>query len=32
MVDAGLVGRVKAAAKDLSERLCFYAQEDGDKA
>ncbi|WP_322091553.1 IclR family transcriptional regulator [Paraburkholderia bannensis] len=32
MVDAGLVGRVKAAAKDLSERLCFYEKEESEKA
>ncbi|SMG55707.1 IclR family transcriptional regulator [Paraburkholderia susongensis] len=29
MVDQDLVGRVKAAARDLSERLCYYGEEDG---
>lgn len=30
MVDQGLVGRVKAAAKELSERLCYFSE--GQKA
>lgn len=31
LVDQGLVGRVKAAAKDLSERLCYYGEEGQGK-